>query len=173
MDQSSPGADERWLPVVGYEGLYEVSDLGRVRRLWRKGPKPLKQNLKPEYLGIILWRNGEGWTVLVHILVARAFLGPRPEGHQVCHGPAGKLDNRLVNLSYGTASKNHGADMHRDGTIQMGVRHVRAKLTDEIVRECRRRAAAGEAKAALAREFGVHNRTMRDAVTGVHWKHVA
>jgi hypothetical protein len=105
--------------------------------------------------------------------VAEAFLGPRPDGYQVCHGPAGQLDNRLVNLSYGTRSKNCGADKYRDGTMTIGTRHGLAKLTDEIVRECRARVAAGETRVALAREFGISATAMAMAVKGATWRHVA
>lgn len=177
------GEPERWLPVVGYEGLYEVSDLGRVRGLDRmiktfggatklhRG-RVLKQRMAERYLRIGLHCHGEVRWYFVHVLVARAFLGPRPEGHEVCHGPDGALNNRLVNLSYGTPSKNHGEDRHRDGTMPMGSLHGNAKLTEEMVRECRIRIASGASWSALGREFGVSRTAMRNAVTGKTWKHV-
>ena len=183
MPHSEP---ERWLPVVGWEGLYEVSDLGGVRSLprltvpppcggrrCRRGGNVLRPALKSAgYLCVTLCNNAVRQTTAVHTLVAEAFLGPRPDGYLVCHGPAGPLDNRLVNLSYGTRSKNCGADRYRDGTMTVGTRHSLHKLTDEIVRECRARVAAGETRVDLAREFGVTATTIAKVVNGSTWRHV-
>ena len=119
-----------------------------------------------------LCRDGRSRTFAVHVLVARAFLGPCPDGQEVCHGPAGRRDNRLVNLSYGTPSKNNGEDKRRDGTLPVGVLNPRAILTEEIVRECRIRVAAGESRSALAREFDVSDTVIRKAVAGIAWRHV-
>ena len=170
MDDTIP---ERWLPVVGYEDLYEVSDLGKVRSL--RGRHGIGCMLKPQvkrYLQVNLYRDGKMRSFTVHGLVACAFLGPRQEGLEVCHGPAGRWENAVANLAYGTPVKNRGPDKHRDGTIQIGTRHGLARLNDEIVRECRRRAIAGEPTGALAREFGVSASTMRCAVNGSTWRHV-
>jgi NUMOD4 motif/HNH endonuclease len=189
MDQLvTPSSEpERWLPVVGWEVLYEVSDLGRVRSLPRlrvtgpygggrrwTGGNILRPALKAVgYLCVTLCNGAVKRTTTVHSLVAEAFLGPRPDGYQVCHGPAGPLDNRLVNLSYGTRSKNCGEDRYRDGTQTVGTRHGLAKLTDEIVRECRARVAAGETRVNLAREFGVNPGTIAAVVNRRTWRHVA
>lgn len=187
------GEPERWLPVVDYEGLYDVSDLGRVRSLPRNGTpgQILRQSTvtgKP-YIKVNLSRGGVTRTPRVHVLVARAFLGPCPDGHEVCHGPEGPQDNRLVNLSYGTHAKNMGPDRWRDGMARatartsarasrnrnsgnVGNRNARAKLNDEIVLEIRARVAGGESKHSLARRFGVDRATIRSAVKGATWKHV-
>ena len=177
-----PAEPERWLPVVGYEGLYEVSDLGRVRSLDRavqfgigtriSRGRTLKLALAEGYFRVTLSRDNKVRHVKVHILVAAAFLGPRPEGLDVCHGPRGSADNRPENLSYGTRSKNTGEDRRRDGTINAGTRNPIAKLTEEIVRDCRARHAAGESANALGREFGIRGENMRLALIGRTWKHV-
>jgi len=170
-----PSAEpERWLPVAEYEGFYEVSDLGRVRRLWRHHYKILKPVLTKDacHLRVHLCRDGVRRKVTVHTLVARAFLGPRPEGMQVCHGPGGSLDNRLVNLSFGSPSKNNGADRWRDDTIPAGERCSKAKLTNEIVLECRARVAAGESRVSMAKEFGVAPQAIARMIRGETWKNV-
>lgn len=182
VDSTEADIAERWLPVVGYESIYEVSDMGRVRRVrLKRNGQPQYRVLKltpdrvgpPQYHRVHLCREGVIWKASVHVLVARAFLGPSPEGHWVCHGPAGSLDNRLVNLSYGTPAKNLGPDKWRDGTMAAGVRNANAKLTDEVVAECRARVVAGESGEALAREFGVSGSTMQRAVKGEGWRHVS
>lgn len=166
---------ERWLPVVGYEGLYEVSDLGRVRSLDRFAPgrfsrgRVLKPSLAESRLTLHLCRHGISKARRVHQLVAEAFLGRCPEGLEVCHGPGGRLDNRPLNLTYGAKAKNYGPDKVRDGTTNRGEQSAVAKLTRAIVAECRTRAASGENQAALAREFGVGTGTMWNALSGKTW----
>lgn len=174
------GEAERWLPVVGWEGLYEVSSLGRVRSLPR-APRPGRRGysgriLKPwltvhDYKVVGLCRPGHQEHRPVHRLVAAAFIGPCPPGQEVRHGPGGKLDNRASQLCYGTSAQNH-ADRHRDGISNQGERHGFAKLTDAIVAECRRRHAAGETQLSLAREFGVNKSVMHHAIWGITWTHV-
>ncbi len=181
--------EERWLPVTiaGFEDLYEVSDLGRVRSLdrmvWSRGHKSmyLKRGhlLTPTpdthgYLGACLTdRARKQIKPLVHHLVLNAFVGPCPPGQERRHGPGGRQDNRLVNLCYGTASQN-AFDKYRDGTMLYGSRSPRAKLTEATVRECRARHATGDRRVALmAEEFGVSRRTMWSAIAGRTWKHVA
>lgn len=108
---------ERWLPVPGYEGLYEISDMGRVRSRRRRGSVG----------GIIAqFDNGHGYprlklckdaiqrTWLVHQLVALAFIGPCPPGEEVRHLNDKHGDARAVNLTYGTRSQNR-LDAVRNG----------------------------------------------------------
>lgn len=119
---------ERWLPVVGWEGSYEVSSLGQVRSIgrtirYRDGRcrvypgKLLAQTQSNDYghLAVSLSRGSRRTLLNVHTAVATAFLGPRPTGMQVRHGAGGRQDNRVTNLSYGTARDNSD-DMRRDGT---------------------------------------------------------
>jgi hypothetical protein len=117
---------ERWKSVVGYEGLYEVSDLGNVRSLNRivktvKGQrrfrgKVLKQLVRPDgYHVVALSREGKERPYRVHVLVLGAFSGPRPSGEETLHGNGNRSDNRFVNLRYGTRSENM-QDALRHGT---------------------------------------------------------
>lgn len=172
------GEPERWLPVPGYR-LYHVSDLGRVRSFHggkgggKRGgllnPTPRKGPI--DYLCVALYEDGKRSHRLVHQLVMEAFVGPRPEGLEVCHGPGGHHDNRLVNLSYASSAKN-AEDKRRDGTLIFGEGIVGSRLTEQVVIECRRRYAAGETTTALAAEFGVNAGTMGEAVTGDSWAHL-
>jgi hypothetical protein len=111
---------ERWLPVLGWEGMYSVSDLGRVRRvartvLYRDGRRGhyreriLKLNRNSEgYFSVCLFRGGNGTNYRVHRLVAEAFHGPAPGGRpHVLHWNDRRTDNRLENLRFGSESDNH------------------------------------------------------------------
>jgi hypothetical protein len=174
---------EIWKPIAWAPG-YEVSNKGRVRSVDREvfitanriGVKrrPAHQRVRKgkvlalsveryAYVGIL---RRKAW---VHQLVAEAFLGPRPDGHIVCHGPGGPLDNRVENLSWGTYSKNLKEDRLRDGTLPLGSRNTSAKLNEAQVIEIKRRTAAGESRASLARAFGVRPETISHIALGRNW----
>lgn len=172
-------ANERWLPVLGWEDLYEVSDLGRVRSLRRRtasgwrGGRMLKPYInRSGYPQVVLCR-GRPTQVrrMVHHLVLEAYDRPRPPGLEALHGPGGKTDARLVNLRWGTRSENIH-DRVRDGQDNRGERYGLAKLTWAAVADIRARVAAGETQRALARQYGVHFSTVSMVVTGQTWVHV-
>lgn len=132
--------DESWLPVVDWTGYYEVSDKGRVRSVDREiesRPGVIQrfrgQILRPckdakGYDRVMLCRKGFQRSFTVHTLVAAAFLGPRPPGHVIRHGPLGKEDNTPENLRYRTSRQNV-RDRDRDGTTAEGEKCFHAKLT--------------------------------------------
>lgn len=110
MNQST----EMWKPVVGYEGIYEVSDLGNVRgvdridaagRRWKGRPLSPKMH-SGGYFCVNLSKNAQRSMKFVHRLVLEAFVGPCLEGRESLHGPTGQTDNRLVNLRWGTHGEN-------------------------------------------------------------------
>ena len=174
---------EVWLPVVGYEGLYEVSDWGRVKSLARTCPKSSGGTIRkvPEkllalqlnthgYWQVRLSKGGVGTRFRIHVLVAAAFLGPKPEGLVICHGPGGRQDNRSGNLSYKTQAENM-ADKYRDGTEQTGERHGCAKLTEAQVRYVRHELANAPRGTAvrLAKELGVSKGCIGSIKRGKSW----
>ncbi len=95
---------EEWKPVVGYEGLYEVSNYGRVRRLKWQLVKPKKEHCG--HMRINLYRRGEKKPVLVHRLVAEAFI-PNPNNYPVInHKDERPANNRVENLEWCTHKHN-------------------------------------------------------------------
>lgn len=130
-----PNPGERWLPVPGYEGLYEVSDHGRIRSLDKVIEKTSKNGVKyrhhargrmmhqvPAPFGHLytrLHKDGQGRTFFVHRLVLMAFVGPRPEGTECCHNDGVATNNRLENLRWDTA-KSNAADRTKHG-VQAGL----------------------------------------------------
>lgn len=126
-------SEEIWKPVIGYESAYEVSSEGRVRSLDRQilaryGMRNIKGTvLKAQVkdtgrLQVGLSRGSKKNMRQVHQLVATAFLGPRPEGMEVCHIDGDHLNNAASNLRWDTQSENmldrgrHGTDHNRNKT---------------------------------------------------------
>lgn len=181
--------ETEWRPIPDYEAQYEVSPAGDIRRCGRAartgkgqgGGATIGRILKPSpvpggYRKVQLWRNGSYQSLLVHRIVAAAFLGPRPEGHEVNHKDGDKTNNRVGNLEYMTRSENN-RHAYRTGLrtplpiAPSGAAHHNAKLTDEQVREIRRLYRPrmyGTPR--LAREFGVSHKTIWQIVRGNAWK---
>lgn len=125
MNQSTANIPERWLPVVGYDGLYEVSDRGRVRSLDRivrngKGVRVAPGMMLTPYTSrnnyprVSLKRNGKAKSARVHVLVLEAFVGPRPDGMVACHNDGTHSNNNVTNLRWGTYTDNN-RDMVKHG----------------------------------------------------------
>lgn len=118
---------EEWRPVVGWEGLYEISSHGRVlsssrivRRSDGRDRKAPARMLKlwttrKRYIGASLKHQSQRRTVFVHTLVLEAFVGPRPDGLVCCHGDGNPQNNTVENLRWGTAREN-SQDALRHGT---------------------------------------------------------
>lgn len=106
---------EKWLPVPDYEGLYEVSDHGNIRSLFRY-KKTLKWNIgKNGYATVQLFKNKTGKRLLVHRIVASAFIRLPYEKEQVNHIDENKLNNTLINLEWVTPleNMNYGTRLQR------------------------------------------------------------
>jgi len=95
---------EAWKPVVGFEGIYDVSDLGNVYS--RLTGVNLCPGTRGKYLGFSLRRDGRSHSRYIHHLVAEAFIGPRPTNLDTCHENGIRTDNRAMNLRYGTRHSN-------------------------------------------------------------------
>lgn len=117
---------ERWKPIKGYEGLYEVSDWGRVKSLKRthKSKNNSKATIKEHFLKnsfdgrysfVCLYKNNKQKRISVHRLVAEAFI-PNPNNlPQINHINEDKSDNRACNLEFVTPKQNanHGTRNER------------------------------------------------------------
>jgi len=100
---------EIWKDVVGYEGLYQVSSLGRVKSNWYNRIKYLTLNIDAKnYYNVRLYKNGKGTTFVVQKLVAIAFLNHNPCGYDLIidHIDGDRKNNRLNNLQLITQREN-------------------------------------------------------------------
>ena len=168
---------EGWLPVVGFEGIYEVSDHGRVRCVLERGGRAAGYILKPcidnpsGYLKINLCSGGTRHTIRIHTLVLEAFVGPCPAGMECRHLDSNPTNNHLSNLQWASHVTNE-ADKVPRGTAPIGVKHGQAKLNDEKVREIRGLRAQGWSLRKIGRQFGVNKSTIHRVIVGKDWKHV-
>ncbi|MGI9486787.1 MAG: NUMOD4 motif-containing HNH endonuclease [Geminicoccaceae bacterium] len=135
---------EKWRPMVGFEGVYDVSDQGRMRSLSREesasnqfGPYTRKRkgrilaphtNQRTGITLVQLCHNGNPFTRTVSRLVMAAFVGGCPEGKEVAHNNGKPWDNRLNNLRYATPEEN-AADRLLHGTDCRGEKNGNSKLT--------------------------------------------
>lgn len=136
---------EEWKPVVGLEEFYEVSNLGNIRSLVRKGIANYGErfyggkNVKPfiatsGYLSVNLTKKNYRKQYLLHRIVLEAFVGKCPEGMEGCHNNGNRLDSRLENLRWDTRS-NNALDKRNHLTWQAGQNNGNAKLTNEQAKE--------------------------------------
>lgn len=168
---------EDWQPVVGYEGWYEVSSLGRVRRTMAIAGARTGRVLQvfannDGYLRVTLSRYKRERHMFIHRLVALAFLGPRPVGSQTNHRNGIKTDNRPDNLEWCTRSENilHAFRLGLQ-TPPKGEAHGRSKLSESNVRTIRR-LRAGNTLGDLAAMFHVSTEQISKICRHQSWKHI-
>lgn len=171
---------ERWLPVVGWEDRYEVSDQGAVRSLAKswygrnqfgqeflcsRAGRLLKQQYK-DNRGVSYYRvhlcdsDRQRWP-WVHTLILEAFVGLAPPGHECAHLDGNTRHNYLNNLTWKTTFGNY-EDRVRHGT------QLKQKLTAEDARTIR--AAKGTClERELAAVYGVVPGTIGKIWRGERW----
>ncbi|WP_145201354.1 NUMOD4 domain-containing protein [Sphingobium sp. B2] len=171
---------EVWLPVPDYEGLYEVSNLGRIRRDLEAPARSLgvpgkciAPVLTGRYLIVSLSNRGVVKTCRLHRLVLTAFCGAEPfEGAQACHNDGDPENCALSNLRWGTGVDNQH-DRIRHGTDIRGADVFGAKLDDDRVTQIRRRLEKGEVSRTIAEDYGVSVSTISLIRRNRIWRHVA
>lgn len=153
---------EIWKDIPGYEGKYQASSLGRIRSLDRQigtpgtvGCKFMKGRVlrpgptKSGHLYVVLGHGAAGTPV--HQLIALTFIGPRPEGTEVCHNDGDPTNNQADNLRYDTRTNNI-LDVFKNG------KHWR-KLSLKDVREILNEPSTVTG-ASLAKKYGVSQTTI-------------
>jgi len=158
---------EIWKPVVGYEGTYEVSNLGNIRRLTMRGgralmiPRKIKPWLTHGYPTVKLSLPNKRVDKKVSILVLRSFVGPRPakthgiNRYEVSHLDGDRSNDRLTNLAY-ESSKDNAQRRILHGTSGRGEQNSTHKFTITQVRQMRKLRLAGWDYSKIAAKF--HNR---------------
>ncbi len=137
--------NEAWLPIPGYEEIYEASNQGKIRSLDRlvdHGLGSAKRRIKGRvlkcnpanhgYPAVNLYKDGKATFLCVHRLIALTFMGPCPENHEVAHNDGDRLNSKASNLRYATRAENM-QDAIKHGTAAVGHHNRMAKLSPEQV----------------------------------------
>lgn len=127
-----------WRDIKEYEGLYQVSNNGQVRRIWKNHTRTLKPGCWNQYWCVHLWNNNKSTTYKIHTLVLNNFFGPCPVRMECRHLDGNPKNNKLNNLKWGTRSENQ-KDSVKHGTSRqpnnIGCKNGHAKLTEIQVEE--------------------------------------
>lgn len=176
MAESNPTVEYRELPgCPGYR-------IGNDGTLWTCRPRNGKGPLRAMWCQIRPTRDKAGYVVFslaqgrtghrrqyrVHRLVLQAFVGECPQGHQACHNDGSRANNILGNLRWDTPSANN-KDKVRHGTAQRGENSGMSKLTSQNVIDIRKRLAAKDTQASIAKDFGVSPKTIRSIAQRRAW----
>ena len=129
---------EKWKPIKGYEGLYEISNYGDIRSYTKRSNGKL---LKPQisrkgYLTVMLYKDSVVKCLKIHRLVAQAFL-PNPDNlPQINHKDENKRNNDVNNLEWCTNEYNHnyGSRNKRSG-VNAGISNTNNPLTSKSIKQ--------------------------------------
>lgn len=177
-------APEYWADIEGYEGIYQVSNLGNVKSFSRVVPRKngKKRVIKGRELTPTLHKKGYYYVRLgakgnqkhfyIHRLVATAFI-PNPHNKpQVNHINGNKADNNVRNLEWMTAQENI-THAFNEGLGACGDRQRQAKLNPEKVKGIKTLLAQNNLSLKeIGNAYGVNYRTIHSIKIGWTWKHV-
>lgn len=171
--------------IKGYEGIYQISNLGRVKSLSRrvichKTTRLTKERFKKPamkdtgYFKVGLQKEGTEKQFVIHRLIAIAFI-PNPFNlPQVNHKNGIKTDNRIDNLEWCTPSENiqHAYDNGLKESIK-GAKHYKSKLTESDVFEIREMyKVKGNTQLSISKKYKVARSTIRNVVKCINWAHI-
>lgn len=169
---------EIWKVIPGFDGRYEISNQGRIRRVFERFKKLSQKEpfLKPSqdtagYLRASLMRDGKLFRSGVHQLVALVFLGPCPDGFEVNHKDRNKHNNCIGNLEYVTHADNM-AHARKTGLWKTarGERSGNHKLTEVQVSFIK---SSNLTQRKLAELFGISQIAIYYIKSGKNWSHVS
>lgn len=174
---------EKWLSVVGFAGLYEVSDLGRIRSLPRnstRGQIMTGQKNLAGYFVVNLCKCGRGYHKQIHRLVLESFVGLCPDGMECCHKDDDKSNNILFNLRWDTHRNNIKESFVNGRIAHRGSKNGRAKLIEAQVVQIRtlwlsgRRGQCGRRWSLedLSKKFTVSKSTISMITNNRCWKYI-
>lgn len=174
--------EEVWKDIEGYEGLYQVSNLGRVKSLEKivlnKGSKILKPEIilktgfsRDGYPLTTISKNNKTRTFRINRLVAQAFI-PNPENKDTVNHKNGiKTDNRVENLEWNTRSENvlHAYKYGLKISVK-GEKHYASKITEKDALDIKYNKGLSAKDA--AKTYGITLSMVFQIRRGVKWKHI-
>lgn len=152
---------EFWKDIKGYEGLYQVSNVGQVKSLIRN--KLLKPEIRGGYLRVCLHKENKRKKIFIHRLVAEAFLSNEDELPEVDHINGDRTDNRVCNLQWITRVENN-----RKKQYDIIPRYVQCVETGEIFESI---TAAAKSVNRDPSTMGRHLKGLAQSCAGLHFKY--
>lgn len=176
---------EEWKSIEGHEGLYEVSNFGRVKSLKRivknsgihdsaiRKEKILKNSVtKRGYLSVTLCYRTLRKTKLTHRLVALAFI-PNPENKpEVNHKDSDRTNSHFKNLEWCTSLENSEHCTNYGYGKNRALNSSQSKVTPEIVKEIRKLYSDGLTQKEISYRFKISRSTVGSIVTFKSWKYI-
>jgi hypothetical protein len=167
--------EEIWKDVKGFEGLYQVSNIGNVKRFIGKIiPKErlMGSNLdKNGYSIRTLSKYGKCKQIKEHRLVAIAFIDNPNNKATINHINGIKTDNRVENLEWNTNIENHQHAIDTGLKDQKGIKHHNCKLTEKQVLEIRE-IGFSQTRMSLSKRYGVARSSILRIIKGTGWTHI-
>ena len=164
------------------KGYFRIDEDGRIWRIAIKGcvnkfikiPEREMKNLNSRgYIQMSLRKNGKTYFCRAHRIVWTYFNGEIPDDKEINHKNGVKTDNRPENLELVISSENK-KHAYRTGLkiIQKGEKHYKAKLTENDIKEIRKRCSSGETQRSVAKDFNITSPHVCLIVNRKRWAHV-
>jgi hypothetical protein len=164
---------EIWVPIRGYEGIYEVSSFGRVSVI-KNGERFIrKQNSSTHYLSVSFRKRPQDKSQkskAVHQIVAEEFLGNRPEGNVIRHIDGNRYNNKVENLIYGTPEENiKDSIKHR---VHKGEKNGNSLLNEMSVKAIKLLLKHNISQSEIAQCLGLTVSAIHAIKKGRNWNHI-
>ena len=172
---------EEWRLLASLNNRYEVSDTGKIRNAKSKKELATFENRFGYYILQVCPQKGERKERQVHVLVAEAFIGKRPNGYVINHKDGNKKNNVPSNLEYVTSAENNIHALHNGlrrpaimkGKVPVGEKHYKATINEKTVKEIWRiRKETGYGGRRIAKMLGISNGVVSGVLYRKRWEHV-
>jgi uncharacterized protein YjcR len=161
---------EVWKDVDGYDGDYQVSNIGNVKSLKQNKERIMKKPLRSGYESVQLINKLGMKNMRVHQLVANSFVGCKQVGTVVNHKDGNKLNNYVENLEWVTSSENNKHAMENKlNHAPRGSKQNFSRLNDSKVIEIVKRLEQGESPNNICVDYNVSSRSIYDIKLGNTW----
>jgi len=160
---------EIWKDIYNYDGLYAVSNYGKIKNCKRNLIRKLQKS-KSGYLSVELNKNGVAKIFRVHRLVAYSFISKTIEENQINHINGIKTDNRVENLEWCTCSENHKHAYKIGLKSKKGEKHHMCKLKNNDIFLIRKMYKSGILQRNIANTFNVSRQHISAIINFKTWK---